>query len=129
MPSECATARSVAPHSFLRRRISRIRRIDTLSAGIGFPPVAGLRRTGAGHQPAVERSPPKEWPTSDRNGRHHLGISGRDHLGISGRLGPESAGYEREKRQALDLWGRQVANVVGLEPEENSPVVPLRQKK
>src|SRR4051794_28797616 len=91
MPSERATARSVAPHSFLRRRISRIRRIDTLSAGIGFPPVAGLRRTGAAHRPAVERSPPQRTPTSDRNGRHHAGIGGRDHLGISGRLGPESA--------------------------------------
>ena len=72
-PSERAIARSVAPHSCFRRRISRTRRIDTLSAGIGSPALAGLRRTGAAHRPAVERPPPQgvadfrsEWPTSRR---------------------------------------------------------------
>jgi hypothetical protein len=31
----------------------------------------------AAHRPAVERSPPERWPTSDRNGRHHVGKGGR----------------------------------------------------
>jgi hypothetical protein len=33
----------------------------------------------------------KGWPTSHRNGRHHLGNGGRLHLGISGRVGTEIA--------------------------------------
>ena len=37
IPNDRAIARSVAPHSCLRRKISRTRRIDTLSAGIAPP--------------------------------------------------------------------------------------------
>ena len=91
-PSDRAIARSVAPHSCLRRRISRTRRIDTLSAGIGSP---------ARHGHDEQRRPPAQrssdhhltgWPTSNRNGRDQIGIGGRLHSGISGRLRPESAG-------------------------------------
>ena len=43
-------------------------------------------------EPAVgQRHPPQGWPTSDRNGRHHVGISGRHHIGMPGRLAPEYA--------------------------------------
>jgi len=51
-------------------------------------------------QSSVERSPPTQWPTSDRNrwpgsigtgGRLQIGMSGRHHLGIGGRLTSESA--------------------------------------
>ena len=67
IPNNRAIARSVAPHSCLRRRISRTRCIDTLSAGI-----APLARHGHDEQqepprPAVERSPPRGWPASFRD--------------------------------------------------------------
>lgn len=92
MPSERAIARSLAPQACFRRRISRTRRIDTLSAGIGSPTrhwsVTDRRPLT---RPAVEQPTPQGVPTSNRNGRHHVGIGGRLHLGISGRLAPESA--------------------------------------
>ena len=51
-------------------------------------------------QSSVERSPPTQWPASDRNrwprsietaGRLQIGISGRHRFGIGGRLASESA--------------------------------------
>ena len=90
--SERAIGRSLAPPSCFRRRISRTRRIDTLSAGIG-PPLVVPDEQSAVHRPAVERlPPPRGWPTSDRNGRHHIGISGRLHPGIAW---PTSPGIRR----------------------------------
>src|SRR3954469_8627749 len=67
-----AIARSVAPQACFSRRISRIRRIDTLLAGIGS---SSSKREGPLRSPAVERSPPhrvadfilERWPTSNRN--------------------------------------------------------------
>src|SRR3954449_3817441 len=56
-PTDRAIARSVAPQACLRRRISRIRRIDTLLAGIGS---SSLEREGPRRGPAVERSPPQK---------------------------------------------------------------------
>jgi hypothetical protein len=56
-PIERAIARSVAPQACLRRRISRIRRIDTLVAGIGS---SSWTREGPLRSPAVERSPPQQ---------------------------------------------------------------------
>ena len=105
MPSERAIARSLAPQACFRRRISRTRRIDTLSAGIGSPTrhwsVTDRRPLT---RPAVERPPPQGWPTSDRNGRHHVGIGGRLHLGISGRLAPESADYVPSERSKSEIY-------------------------
>jgi hypothetical protein len=97
-------------HALLRRRISRIRRIDTLSAGIGSP----ARRwsatdRGAAHRPAVERSPPQGWPASERNGRHHVGTGSRLHPGISGRLAPESAASPRTCGRGRPGWRLTVA--------------------
>src|SRR5689334_3692071 len=71
--SDRAICRSLAPPCF-RRRISRTRRIDTLSAGIG-PPLVVPDEQSAVHRPAVEHLPPptrvadfrSEWPRSDRN--------------------------------------------------------------
>src|SRR5215211_8388909 len=54
-PMDRAIARSVAPQAYLRRRISRIRRIDTLLAGIGS---SSSEREGPRRGPAVERLPP-----------------------------------------------------------------------
>ena len=75
-PPQRAIARSEAPASYFSRRISRTRRIDTLSAGIPVPP--RVQREG-GPGPAQRSSnhpPPKgvadfrsEWPTSSRNHR------------------------------------------------------------
>src|SRR5215210_5931632 len=56
-PMDRAMARSVAPHACLRRRISRIRRIDTLLVGIGS---SSSERKGPLRSPAVERSPPQK---------------------------------------------------------------------
>ena len=58
MFSERAISRSLAPHSCLSRRISRTRRIDTLSAGIGPPARHCSDEQSAEHHPAVERLPP-----------------------------------------------------------------------
>src|ERR1044071_2609027 len=71
--SDRAICRSLAPPCF-RRRISRTRRIDTLSAGIG-PPLVVPDEQRTVHRPAVERLPPltgvadfrSGWPRSDRN--------------------------------------------------------------
>src|SRR3954470_3008948 len=71
--SDRAICRSLAPPCF-RRRISRTRRLDTLSAGIR-PPLVVRDEQSAVHRPAVERLPPltgvadfrSEWPRSDRN--------------------------------------------------------------
>src|SRR5689334_2389074 len=54
--SERAICRSLAPLC-LRRRTSRMRRIDTLSAGIG-PPLVVPDEQSADDRPAVERLPP-----------------------------------------------------------------------
>jgi hypothetical protein len=44
------------------------------------------------HLPSGRATPPPQgWPTSDRNGRHQIGISGRHSLGMPGRLAPEYA--------------------------------------
>src|SRR6478735_7029752 len=92
MPSERAIARSLAPQACFRRRISRTRRIDTLSAGIGSPTRHwSVTNRSPLTRPAIERPPPDGWPTSNRDGRHHVGTGGRLHLGIGGRLAPESA--------------------------------------
>src|SRR5215467_11035888 len=92
MLSDRAISRSLAPHSCLSRRISRTRRIDTLLAGIGPPARHCHDEQSAEYRPAVERLPPLQgWPTSNRNGRHQIGISGRLHSGIGGRLPPEYA--------------------------------------
>src|SRR3954447_6638977 len=71
--SDRAICRSLAPPCF-RRRISRTRRIDTLSAGIGSPLVVPDEQSAV-HRPAVEHLPPltgvadfrSEWPRSNRN--------------------------------------------------------------
>ena len=68
IPNDWAIARSVAPHSCLRRRISRTRRIDTLSAGIGSP---------ARHHRDEQRDPPAQR-SSDRHpkgGRLQIGMA------------------------------------------------------
>src|SRR5690242_1723248 len=81
--SDRAICRSLAPPCF-RRRISRTRRIDTLSAGIG-PPLVVPDEQSAVHRPAVKHLPPptrvadfrsegpgsdrNQWPTSFRNRR------------------------------------------------------------
>src|SRR3954451_2832866 len=92
MPSDRAIARSLDPQACFRRRISRTRRIDTLSAGIGSPPRHwSVTNRSPLTRPAIERPPPDGWPTSNRDGRHHVGTGGRLHLGIGGRLAPESA--------------------------------------
>src|SRR5262249_54871625 len=93
MPSERAIARSVAPPSFLRRRISLPRRIDTLSAGIGSPAHRSPRRAKGRSSPhrSSDSTTLRGWPTSNRNGRDQIGIGGRLDSGISGRLAPESA--------------------------------------
>ena len=66
--SDRAICRSLAPPCF-RRRISRTRRIDTLSAGIG-PPARHCRdEQKAEHCPAVERLPPL------RGGRPQIGVA------------------------------------------------------
>src|SRR4249919_2164684 len=84
MPSERAIARSLAPQACFRRRISRTRRIDTLSAGIGSPTRHwSVTNRSPLTRPAIERPPPDGWPTSNRDGRHHVGTGGR--------LAPESA--------------------------------------
>src|SRR3979409_1288806 len=63
-----AICRSLAPPCF-RRRISRTRRIDTLSAGIG-PPARHCRdEQKAEHCPAVERLTPL------RGGRPQIGVA------------------------------------------------------
>src|SRR3954454_3446452 len=54
--SERAMARSVAPLACLRRRMSRICRIDTLLAGIGLSWWSG---EGPGCSPGVERTSPQ----------------------------------------------------------------------
>jgi hypothetical protein len=86
MPSERAIVRSLAPPSYLRRRISLTRRIDTLSAGIGSPAHRSPRR-------AKGRSSARQ--SSDgatlKGGRDQIEIGGRLRSGISGRLAPESA--------------------------------------
>jgi hypothetical protein len=93
-PQRSAIARSVAPHSCLRRRISRTRRIDTLSAGIGSPTRHGFdEHRSPPAQRSSDRHPFPGWPTSNRNGRVQIGIGGRLHSGISGRLAPESAAF------------------------------------
>src|SRR3954449_1133055 len=92
MPSDRAIARSLDPQACFRRRISRTRRIDTLSAGIGSPTRHwSVTNRSPLTRPAIERPPPDGWPTSNRDGRHHVGTGGRLHLGIGGRLAPESA--------------------------------------
>src|SRR3954467_7795997 len=92
MPSDRAIARSLDPQACFRRRISRTRRIDTLSAGIGSPTRHwSVTNRSPLTRPATERPPPDGWPTSNRDGRHHVGAGGRLHLGIGGRLAPESA--------------------------------------
>jgi hypothetical protein len=69
IPNDRAIARSVAPHSCLRRRISRTRRIDTLSAGIGSPLVMASTSTGA--------LPPsgRAITTPSRGGRAQIGMA------------------------------------------------------
>jgi hypothetical protein len=65
----------VTPHSYLSRRISRTRLIDTLSAGIGPPNRHSRDERSAAYRPAVERLPllqgrptsKSEWPRSNRN--------------------------------------------------------------
>jgi len=79
-PIERAIARSVWRPPYLRRRISRICRIDTFSAGIGSPPVIIITTSTEPSRPAVERSPLQEWPASNGNGSE---IGGRLHFGIS----------------------------------------------
>ena len=58
---------------YLRRRISRICRIDTFSAGIGSPPVIIITTSREPSRPAVERSPLRGWPASNGNGRDQIG--------------------------------------------------------
>src|ERR1051325_8584130 len=100
--SERAIWRSLAPPCF-RRRISRTRRIDTLSAGIG-PPLVVPDEQSAVHRPVVEHLPPLPgWPTSDRNGRDQSGISGRLHPGIGGRLRPEYASRARMRELLAEI--------------------------
>src|ERR1051325_2807777 len=100
--SDRAICRSLAPPCF-RRRISRTRRIDTLSAGIG-PPLVVPDEQSAVHRPVVEHLPPLPgWPTSDRNGRDQSGISGRLHPGIGGRLRPEYAITAKHGRTMEEL--------------------------
>src|SRR6202035_5533915 len=62
-----AMARSERPHSNFNRRISRTRRIDTLSAGIG-PPLA-LTRGQTAHLPSGRATPPL------RGGRLQIGTA------------------------------------------------------
>ena len=67
-PSDRATARSVAPHSCLRCMISRTRRIDTLSAGIGFP-------TRHGHDEHGCLPPSGRAIATSQGGRLHIGMA------------------------------------------------------
>jgi hypothetical protein len=61
-----AMARSERPHSNFNRRISRTRRIDTLSAGIGAP--LALTREKTAHRPSSRA-------TSLRGGRLRIGTA------------------------------------------------------
>ena len=71
MPSERAIARSVAPPSYLRRRISLTRRIDTLSAGHRLPrPSFPTTSKGPRPGPAVER-----WRHPSTGGRLQIGMA------------------------------------------------------
>jgi hypothetical protein len=70
MPSERAIARSVAPPSYLRRRISLTRRIDTLSAGIGSPPIVPHDE-----QKAAPRSIGRATAPPSRGGRLQIGMA------------------------------------------------------
>jgi len=80
--SDRAISRSLAPHSCFRHKISRTRRIDTLSADIGPPLVMAMtsrapstaQRSSACHPSSVAdvklewpRSSRNQWPTSFRN--------------------------------------------------------------
>ena len=82
--------RSVAPHSPLRRRISRTL-ASTLFRLASVPrPSWSSRAQG----PSARRSSdhhPKGWPVSNRNGRDQIGIGCRFIPESSGRLAPESA--------------------------------------
>jgi hypothetical protein len=42
-----------------------------------YPPHDCRDEQSAEHRPAVERLPPRKWPTSNRNGQDQVGISGR----------------------------------------------------
>ena len=90
--SDRAICRSLAPPCF-RRRISRTRRIDTLSAGIGPRSSFLTSRAPSTAQRSSACHPFPGWPASNRNGRDQIGISGRLHSGIGGRLPPEYAGH------------------------------------
>src|SRR5215472_3514865 len=67
--SDRAISRSLAPPSCFRRRISRTRRIDTLSAGIGPPARHDGDEQSADYHPAVERLPPS------KGGRLQIGMA------------------------------------------------------
>src|SRR3954451_22073838 len=107
MPSDRAIARSLDRQACFRRRISRTRRIDTLSAGIGSPTRHwSVTNRSPLARPAIERPPPDGWPTPNRDGRHHVGTGGRLHLGIGGRLAPESAHRANWLRLSAGSRGR-----------------------
>ena len=85
-------SRSLPPHASFRRKISRTRRIDTFSAGIGPPARHGSDEQSAEHRPAVERLPPLQGGRLQIGMTEiKIGISGRLQSGIGGRLPPEYA--------------------------------------
>ena len=98
-----AIIRSVAPHPYLSRKISRAQRIGTRSAGIGSPSASPRSGSLCSHRLSARRL---------HSGRLQIGIGGRDrseqvadfksgmsgrhHFGIGGPLTSESAELCRE---------------------------------
>ncbi|TCA31368.1 hypothetical protein E0H71_27095 [Rhizobium leguminosarum bv. viciae] len=66
-----------SPSANLYLRISRTRRIFSLSAGIAFLPLSATERSNVSPTGHPDKHP--------NQGRHHLGIRGRLILGIGGR--------------------------------------------
>src|SRR6476619_1491500 len=104
--SERAICRSLAPPCF-RRRISRTRRIDTLSAGIG-PPLVVPDEQSAVHRPAVEPLPPLSG-----GGRLQIGMAEITSESVADFIPESPADFARNTHAASaalsvlqEIWGR-----------------------